>query len=488
MQINPLHCIDFYKADHRKQYPQNTTLVYSNFTPRSSRIAEIDKVIFFGLQYYIKEYLIDNWNNEFFKKPLEEVISKYKRRMSNALGPDAITYEHIEYLHKLQHLPIYIQAVKEGTKVKIGSPLMTIYNIDSDCFWLTNYLETHISCELWKMCTNATISNLFRQNFEKYAEETGANKEFVQFQGHDFSCRGMSGIYDSCMSGAAHLLNFVGTDTVHAIDFLEQYYNADSDNELVGCSVPATEHSVMCAGGEIHEFDTFKRLLTEVYPKGIVSIVSDSWDYWKVITDILPRLKNIIIEREKRNPGSKVVIRPDTGNPIDIICGIPKSNIPIYEQKGSIECLWDIFGGIVNLKGYKELHRCIGLIQGDSINLKNQVEILKGLKEKGFASTNIVLGIGSYTYQYCTRDTLGFALKATYAEVDDIGREIYKNPKTGSYKKSHKGLLKLNEDGSTTECCTWNEQQTGLLKPVFNSGYLLREHTLNEIRERIKKC
>lgn len=493
MRINPLNCIDFYKADHRRQYPNGTTLVYSNFTPRKSRIPNVDKIIFFGLQYFIKERLIKDWNEGFFNLPLEQVIKQYKRRMDNALGPDAFPLDHIEYLHSLGHLPLIIKAVPEGTSVNINSPVMTMYNTDPKCFWLTNYLETIVSAELWKMCNNATVSNLFRKTFDKYADETGASKEFVPWQGHDFSARGMSGLHDSCMSGAAHLLSFTGTDTVHAIDFLEEYYNADSDKEFIGGSVYATEHSVMCAGGEVNEYDTFKRLITETYPKGIVSIVSDSWDYWNVITNIVPSLKDIIIERERKNPGSKVVIRPDTGDPVSIICGdrnyIGQGTEFIPQVKGSIECLWDIFGGTITDKGYKVLHPAIGLIQGDSVNLINQVDILQELKNKGFASSNIVLGIGSYTYQYCTRDTMSFAMKATYAEINGEAKEIYKNPKTGSYKKSHKGLLSLNEDTtSVKECCSWTEEKMGRLEYVFMNGKLLKDQSLSEIRERVAKC
>lgn len=479
MKINPLHAIDFYKADHRRQYPAGTTLVYSNFTARKSRIPEIDKVIFFGLQYLCKEYLIKQWNKGFFDLPLDDVLKTYKRRMDNSLGPDTIVLEHIEFLHNLDYLPLKIKAVKEGTRVGMNCPVMTLYNTRPELFWLTNYLETLLSCELWKMCNNATIANLFKKIFDEYATLTGADPSFTQFQGHDFSARGMSGLTDSCMSGASHLLSFVGTDTVHAIDFLEEYYNADCEKELIGCSVPATEHSVMCAGGDVNEYDTFKRLITETYPKGIVSIVSDSWDYWNVITNILPRLKDEIMARD-----GKVVIRPDTGDPLNIICGDPTATEECI-RKGSIECLWDIFGGKVNDLGYKELDPHIGLIQGDSVNLTNQKEILARLEQKKFASSNIVLGIGSYTYQYCTRDTLSFAMKATYAEINGQGVAIFKNPKTGGYKKSHKGLMSLTETELKQEC-TWEQENCGLLETVFEDSKLLREQNLTEIRELVK--
>lgn len=499
MKIRPLNIIDFYKADHRRQYPDKTTLVYSNLTPRGSRLEGVDKVVFYGLQYVVKEFLIDIWRDRFFNLDEDYVVGLYKRRMDNALGKDAIPcMDHIRYLWNKRYLPVRIKAVPEGSRVNINSPLMTIVNTDPKLFWLTNYLETFLSQELWKMINNATVANLFRKTFDRFADETGADKNFVPWQGHDFSARGMSGFYDSVSSGSAHLLSFTGTDTCHAIDFLEEYYEANSDTEMIGGSVFATEHSVMCAGGEVNELDTFKRLITEVYPTGVISIVSDTWDYWGVLTKILPQLKDIIQERYNRDPansrfpgypGSKVVIRPDTGNPVKVICGDPDSVGKgvefIPEVKGSVEVLYDLFGGTINNKGYKVLNPCIGLIQGDSVNLVNQIQILQGLKNKGFASSNIVLGIGSYTYQYCTRDTLSQAMKATYAEVDGVGREIFKNPKTGSYKKSHKGLLCVNTDGSVKEQCTWEEEKGGILRDVFCDGQLLVEDTLAQIRERI---
>lgn len=494
MDIKPENIIDFYKADHRRQYPNKTTLVYSNQTPRGTRIEGVDQVVFAGLQFVAQEYLINLWKNNFFDVPLNVILRRYKRRMDNALGIGAIpSLDHIAYLWNKQYLPLRIKAIPEGSRVNINTPLMTIVNTDPELFWLTNYLETFLSQELWKMINNATVANLFRKTFDKYAEQTGVDPNFVPWQGHDFSARGMSGFHDSVMSGACHLFSFYGTDTCHAIDFLEEYYGADSDKEIVGGSVFATEHSVMCAGGELNEMDTFVRLLTEVYPTGVVSIVSDTWDYWGVFKNILPKIRNLVEERYKRDPansrfpgypGSKLVIRPDTGNPVKVINGDAFAKDDL-ERIGSARGLMDIFGFDITSKGFKAYNPCIGLIQGDSVNLTNQVDILDGLYQNKLASSNIVLGIGSYTYQYCTRDTFSQALKATYAEVDGVGREIFKNPKTGSYKKSHKGLLRVNNDGSVTEQCTWEQEAEGMLQTVFENGKLVRFQTLAEIRKLI---
>jgi len=485
MQCDPMFLIDFYKADHRSQYPKGTTLVYSNFTPRKSRVEGVDHMVFFGLQYLIKEYLIDRFQRYFFNQELEDVKEEYQLFMDATLGPGAITVEHIEALHRLGYLPICIKAVPEGTCVPLGTPAMTIYNTHPDFFWLTNYLETLISCCLWKMCTSATTAREFRLNFDNYAAYTGGDPTFTPFQGHDFSFRGMSGVEDACMNGAAHLTCFTGTDTVPAILFCEEYYNADRSKELIGCSIPATEHSVMSAGGYRDEFETYKRLLTEVYPQGLVSIVSDTWDFWNVVTDFLPRMKDIIENRGKDSGVfSKLVIRPDTGVPHKVICGDPDGESE-PEKKGLARCLYDTFGGKVNPRGYIDLNPCVGYIYGDSINLEEQEKILKGLRAIGHTTTSCVLGVGSYTYQYVTRDTYGTVCKATYCEVNGEPRAIFKSPKTGAWKKSHKGLLRVNEDLSVSQEVTWDEEAGGVLKTVFYNGELRVEDSLANIRKRI---
>ncbi len=315
----------------------------------------------------------------------------------------------------------------------------------------------------------------------------------------------------------AHLLSFTGTDTIPAIYAHKKYYNALG---LIGASVPATEHSVMCMGQKESEIDTFNRLL-DLYPEGILSVVSDTWDLWKVCTEYLPKLKEKILSRN-----GKLVIRPDSGDPIDIICGVKTDTsdqdgktykaedcwesyeadeegcitkhkngakeVLQAEKKGVIELLWDVFGGTVNAYGYKVLDIHVGAIYGDSITLDRAKQICERLKAKGFASTNIVLGIGSYTYQYNTRDTFGLAMKATYGEVSGIGREIFKDPITDDgTKRSKKGLLKVTyDDNMNIVCadqCNWEQEQSGLLETVFKNGDLVKETTLEEIRIRLKK-
>lgn len=487
MRINPLTAIDFYKADHRSQYPKGTTEVYSNFTPRSGRLAKTltpiqdAKVVFYGLQYFLKHFFQEVWDKEFFRQDKDKVVSAYKRRMDFSLGEGSIAVEHIEALHDLGYLPIRIKALPEGARVPYGVPVLTMVNTHPEFFWLTNYIESVISCYLWKPMTSATTAFEYKNLLTSYALKTGTPVEGVNFQAHDFSFRGLSCLQDVAVSGSAHLTSFWGTDSIPSIDLLEDYYGANVETEPVGFSVPATEHSVMCMGMEAGELETFRRLIEDTYPKGIVSIVSDTWDFWNVLTDLLPALKAIIMARD-----GKVVIRPDSGDPFKIICGDYQADSGTPERIGAIECLWNIFGGTTTDKGYKLLDEHIGLIYGDAITLERAQKIMRALESKGFASGNVVLGVGSYTYQYVTRDTHGFAMKATSGVVNGERRDIFKDPKTDNgTKKSAKGLLRVEKEGSEYvlyDQQTEEQETQGALELVFVDGKLIKDQTLADIR------
>lgn len=479
MKTNPFLLTDYYKVGHVFQYPDKTELVYSNLTPRNSRLKDVDEMVFFGMQYFIKEYLVAYFNDNFFHQPKEKVMADYKRRISTSLGAGLPTYSHLERLHDLGYLPMEIKALPEGSKVPMKVPCITLVNTLPEFYWLTNFMETLLSAIIWQPCTSATIAHAYRKLLNNYADETGMPTEFVQWQGHDFSFRGMSSLETAVLSGMGHLLSFTGTDTIPAIDALEQYYNADADKELIGGSVAATEHSVMCSGSKDGELETFKRLVTEVYPAGIVSIVSDTWDLWKVCTEYLPALKSEILKRD-----GKVVIRPDSGDPVKIICGDPDGKTE-PERKGVVELLWDVFDGSITPQGYKLLDPHIGAIYGDSINLERAAQICDGLKAKGFAS-QVVFGIGSYTYQYNTRDTFGTAMKATFVVVNGEGREIFKNPVTDDgTKRSATGLLNVQKENGRFvlyDKVSWAEEAQSELKTVFKDGKITKEFTLAEIR------
>lgn len=477
---------DFYKVSHRNQYPEGTQFVYSTWTPRATYIEGVTGVVAFGMQAFVKNYLIDYFNEHFFSRPKQDVIDEYVRFIKYTLSVESPEYDHIEALHDLGYLPLDIRMVKEGTIVPLRVPMATVVNTHPDFFWLTNYIETLMSSENWLPSTSATIALEYKKILNKYTELTGGDLGFVPFQGHDFSMRGMV-VEASKLSGAGHLTSFLGTDTIPAISFLEKYYGANVETELVGTSVNATEHSVMCAGGQESEFETYERLIKKVHPTGILSIVSDTWDLWAVLNDIIAPMKNDIMQRD-----GKIVIRPDSGDPVKILCGdIDSQNV--NERKGVIEILWDIFGGKVNKRGYKELDSHIGAIYGDSITLARAEAICKGLMEKGFASTNVVFGIGSFTYQYQTRDTFGFAMKAVHVVINGEEKFILKDPvtDTNKTKKSATGRLIVTTMEGTNEIVmmdglTIQEQddhyEYDLLNPVFINGKLVREQTLSEIR------
>jgi nicotinamide phosphoribosyltransferase len=490
--MNPLFLTDGYKCGHHMQYPKGTTLVYSNFTPRSNKYAPngCDRLVSFGQQMVMKQ-IHEAFENEFFSKPKDEVCGEMKLELSMYLGAD-YDVSHFEALHDLGYLPIAVKALPEGTLVPIKVPVLTIYNTNPDFYWVTNYLETILSNLLWKPMTSATIAHQYRKVLTKWQEKTDAERGwFIDWQGHDFSMRGMDSVEAVISSGLGHLTSFLGSDSLPTIYGARKFYGAEGS---VAGSVNATEHSVMCAGGKEDEVETFRRLL-DTYPTGILSVVSDTWDLWKVCTEHVVTLKDEIMARD-----GKLVIRPDSGDPVDILCGtlIPydSSTGEDYHksyrvrEKGVIELLWDVFGGTVNEQGYKVLDQHIGAIYGDSITIDRADEICKRLEAKGFASTNVVLGIGSFTYQYNTRDTFGFAMKATYVEVDGEGREIFKDPITDDgTKKSATGLLhvtKLNNEYMLVDKVSWAEEDGGELQTIYRNGLFENQTTFAEIRERLK--
>lgn len=486
---------DFYKFNHIDQYPEGTEYIYSPFTPRSNKYMPKTKgAVVFGIQAFVQRYLIDNFNDTFFNVPKEEAISSYKRMTKYALGKESDA-THLEELHDLGYLPIRLRALPEGTLAPIRVPILTIENTHPKFFWLTNFIETKLTSSVWQAITSATIANIYREVLDKHAMKTVGNTDFVDFSGHDFSMRGMSSIETGAMSGAGHLLSFKGTDTVPAILFLEEFYKANIEKEVVGMSIPATEHSVMCSYGNASELELFKHLINDVYPTGPFSVVSDTWDFWKVVGEYLPALKEDIMKRD-----GKVVIRPDSGNPVDIICGTSTDTLVGYErsleEKGLIESLWDIFGGTINSQGYKELDTHIGAIYGDSITIERADSICEKLAAKGFASNNVVFGIGAYSYQMNTRDSLSLAIKATAATVNGEERLLFKDPKTDDgTKRSQRGRVIVHHDklGNIVTSDGFNREEhesllesVDLMEDVFLDGKLLRSHSLEEVRNNLK--
>lgn len=483
---------DGYKLGHHKQYPNYTQIVASNFTGRNGRDPLDSGVIALGLQGYLQRNLIECANETFFNRDLDEVLQEYGDFQVEYFGDESFRdTDHIEALWRLGYLPLEFRAVPEGTFVPYGVPMLTIINtypsneMNWVSFWVTNYIETDMSATLWLPCTSATTALKFRKIMNYWCNETGGDPDMVPFRGHDFSYRGMQGADAAMWSGFGHLTSFVGTDSIPSIWFAKEYYDAEG---LVGTSVPATEHSVMCAGGDESELETFRRLL-QIYPEGILSVVSDTWNLWDVLTKILPVLKDEIMSRN-----GTVVIRPDSGNPFKILCGDPEAPEGSPERLGVFWLLYNVFGGTKTSTGHIKLDSHVNVIYGDGINLNLCDGICKRLANMGFCP-DLVFGVGSFTYTYVTRDTHGFAMKATYAVIDGQEKKLFKKPITDNGGKfSAKGLVAVEKKDNTLtlvdnmnaiELVEFDSTHTNELQLMWRNGKFVQRTTLDEIRARV---
>ena len=498
---------DGYKIGHKKMLAPGTTRLYGTWIPRSTKHAPkgVSKIVSFGQQLTMK-WLHDEFEENFFKKPIS-VATSFSDDMSKYLGLP-FDGEHFSALPHLGYLPIRVKALPEGIETNPNVPHMTFVNTVDGFGWLTLYLETIISSLAWKPSTSATIALRYKRNLVEWVMKTDpANSWLIPFLCHDFSARGLSP-WDMLSSGLGHATSFRGSDTIICIPAARYFYNEPQDEVAIN-SVNASEHSVSTTKiFTVGEQQMIADWLTE-FPTGILSIVSDTFDLWKLITEYLPANKEAIMARD-----GKLVIRPDSGDPVDIICGtqifedadhyndyeLSRESILSSEEKGVIELLWDIFGGTVNEQGYKVLDPHIGAIYGDSITVDRQIQIYERLAAKGFAATNIVLGVGSFTYQMNTRDTLGFAAKGAWFEVRELvsgdenteayykktGYDIYKDPVTDDgTKKSLKGLICVTEDHEVLTQCTWEQEGQGILQTIYEDGKFYNEISLAQVREKL---
>lgn len=585
---------DGYKLGHAPMYAVGTESVYSNLTPRSDRIYKRNatryyngKLVLVGGQGALIE-MVENWA-KFFAMDKSIAIARFKLLCDNYLGPDVVSVEGLSKLHDLGFLPLEIKTLDEGTQVPMGIPVLTVTNTIAHAYWLVNFLETTISNLTWKTSTAATIATEYRAMLKDFAKKTGTPEEVVAFQAHDFSARGMSGPEDAARTGFGHIAaGNLGTDSLGAVLYAQEYYGGGN---FVAASVPATEHAVATSNilrieqeleDGIYKFNNGEqiqihgkmsmnsedpRLIAEVmflyelmlrFPTGILSYVTDSFDFWAMISKGLPYLKDVILRREGNGitPG-KLVIRPDTGDPVEVVCGMnpvkgkdgkavefesiedvyKKSfDLELYDLNnfdcvkidgmfyaveqsdygpsvdqdtvypyevvaGAIRTLYKIFGGNLTSTGHQMLNEHIGLIYGDSITTQRCLAILERLEDQGYASGNVVFGVGSFTYQCVTRDTFGFAVKATHTVVNGKPISIFKDPKTDSKKKSAKGLLYvvpealfsnsgdligygdliLNDDVSTQ---TESSDHNFLIRRFYN-GQFFNMTTIDEIRSRL---
>lgn len=502
--INPMLLIDFYKAVHAEMLPKGIVKSVSYYTPRMSRVKRWDKMVFFGLQAFIKTYLIDYFNQYFFDAPEDEVIADYQRIMDNSMGKDTYGIQKIKDLHKLGYLPIEIRALPEGSRVNMHVPTFAITNTHHGFAWLPQSLESLISAETWHPILAATVGATYRDIVHKYWTKTcdaTAPHERTALGAFDF--RGEECTESAVKAGGGWLLSFVNTATVPTIPWMEQMYHCDCTKQTVGKGSPSTEHAVMCSNYAIDgdEETLLRRLLTEIYPNTSFSCVLDSYDYWNVIDNILPKLKPEILAHN-----GCMLMRGDSGDCVDVVVR-------------TVEHLDTIFGSTMNQKGYKVLDPHVKAIYGDSITVQRCEEIYRRLEAKGYAACNVVLGVGSFSMQCIeeeetvtvtlpdgtnatgtttvlkpfTRDTFSSCIKATYCEIKDgndnpIPYPIFKDPKEGGFKKSQKGccivLQNASGDFIFSDGYTWEEANCpqNLLEPVFRDGALLKIQTLQEIR------
>lgn len=488
---------DGYKQVHAEQYPKGLTKLWSYFTPRRNRIPELDTMVFFGLQGFIKKYLIDYFNDNFFNLPEDEVMAEYTRVVDTMMGKGNYGTDKVRELHKLGYLPLEIRALPEGSVVNMGIPCIEITNTNDEFAWVVQWVESLLSSEIWKPCAHATVARLYRKVVDKWYDKTVDDNVPHNKAISDFGFRGMSCLQEAEKASAAWLTCFGGTATIPAVKYIEDYYGMANDKDHFATNAISTEHSVMCCNAVIDgdERTMVKRLLTEIYPHASFSMVSDSYDYWNLIDNILPTLKDEIL-----NHDGKLFVRPDSGDIVEI-------------SVKTIQHLWDIFGGTVNTKGYKTLNPKIGCVYGDGVTIRRAETIYSELEKLGFAANNIVFGAGSFSFtcyqdmngnfQAFTRDTWSVAVKSTGGIVDGKFVPIFKDPKTDresgfSFKKSQRGCCNVWQnketalfefvDGIDPTKYTENEWHNTYLSayiPYFKDGKMIQEQSLTEIRNRL---
>jgi nicotinamide phosphoribosyltransferase len=501
---------DFYKLSHVAFY-KDVTGTYATFTPRTSRRPGIDKMVVFGIQAFVKN-VNDYFNTKFFNLSEDEAVGKFisfNTKTGNVVSD--IFVNKLRELHQLGYLPIKIKALKEGSVISHNTPFATIRSTDENSFWVAQWLETWFSNEVWKGCTSATTSYYYRQILNKYNKITSDIEWIKNWQCHDFSARGMSGWFDASLSGAGHCLSFTGSDTCSVVDFVDYYY--PGDNGLILSSVSASEHSIQQAFLDPETSDTdecdynYTQNTLDAFPTGIVSQVCDGYDFWRFIEKILPQFKNQIMTRE-----GKFVVRPDSSpkTPFEIIVGDSEAPAGSPENKGLVECLYEIFGGTINSKGYIDVDPHIGNIYGDAISMIIWEKILSGLEAKGFSSNNVVVGVGSASFTGyggglyevenskpygISRDTHGMALKETAVASGfgekQVWRPTYKDPKTdNSGKKSHRGFIKIEQIGLdfiVHQNVTKEEENEGALGLVYENGVIHRHQSFADVRAELAK-
>jgi nicotinamide phosphoribosyltransferase len=465
-KYNLLLLADAYKYAHHKLYIPGTTKIYSYL---ESRGGEFSETVFYGLQYFLKEYLEGQAFTQADIDEADETLAAVFGRK------DVFNKEIFEYILKVHHgrLPVRIKAVPEGSVVPVQNVLMTIENTDPKCYWLTNFLET-LLMQVWYPSTVATLSREVRKVVEQYFEATADDsaKAAIDFVLNDFGFRGVSSVESAGLGGSAHLINFMGSDTVYASIFAKKYYDAQ---KVYGRSVPATEHSIMTLLGEKGEPQIFQHILKS-YPEGIVACVSDSYNIFNAVENLWgTEFKQQVLDRK-----GTLVVRPDSGDPVKTLSKI-------------FEILFAKFGFSVNSKGYKVLPPQVRVIQGDGIDMLSIPLLYKSLKQNKISAENLVLGMGGALLQKVNRDTQKFALKCSYAEINGNWVNVKKQPvelnengqMVESFKTSKAGRLKLVKVADryqTTDVYSNNYDDE--LQPVFENGTIIKQYSFEQVRKR----
>lgn len=457
---NLLKLTDSYKFCHWRCYPPGTQRVFSYF---ESRGGWFDKVTFFGLQM-----LLERLEGEVVTT---EKINDAENLVNAHMGPGVFNRAGWEYIRDVHNgkLPVIIKAVPEGAIVPNHNALMTIENTDDECFWLTNFLETYL-VQVWYPSTVATFSREIKKVILDYLNLTG-DPSLINFKLHDFGFRGVSSYESAGIGGCAHLVNFMGTDTIAAIEFAQYHYGAD----MPAFSIPAAEHSTITSWGREHEVEAFTNMLRQ-YPTGLVAVVSDSYNIYEACKHLWGNiLKDMVLERD-----GTLIIRPDSGEPVKVILEV-------------LNILGDSFGYEINSKGYKVLNPKVRIIQGDGVDYDAIELILREMVSNGWSTDNLAFGMGGGLLQKLNRDTQKFAFKCSSVTINGEEQDVFKQPVDCAWKKSKAGRLKTikMKTSKGENWLTVNEQVTGdnitdMLETVFLNGEIVKRYTFDEVRENAK--
>lgn len=519
--FNPALAADYYKVGHPWMQPTGMKTVYWTWTARNYKFHPgCPKTVVFGHQYTIKEWLHDFFQDNFFNRPLEELKREYEEVVGTTFGERYKSFEKFEALHKLGHLPIEIWGVPEGTLLPIGIPDHVGWNTDPRFAWLPQYLEDMWSANNWMPSTSATTAYYRRRLIEPYVKETCDNPDQLWHMCGDFSLRGHTSHPAAYISGAGHLLSFDRTATVHSNTLIRKFYMEDKP---AGLGTPSLEHSVVeqgvawfknrlatgdlpeyvkpyvkqvCQDGKweiqlVAEMCFILYLITEVQPEGVMTYVSDTYDYWGVVSKILPVIQTALRERK-----GCFSVRPDSGNPVKIICGDQTAPEGTPERRGTLGCLIDMCGNevTINSKGFVVLPSYIRMIYGDAITPKITENVCTWCLDNRISVENLCFGIGAYTYQYVTRDTRGYAIKATDCIHEDFGEmPIFKQPKTDPGKKSPRGCVAVVFDSDDEELKMVDgltlkeslEYEGNLMVCKYKNGVMPNPETFSVIRDRL---